>query len=95
MENYFKCLNENDKLDYRKKLTLESGETLPDPYSLRNDWMKILMLFLKFHGKMWCITSIETPSIYTNEKLKAYKLLEAYNSFVCGHVQKCYYHPIC
>ena len=52
MENYFKCLNENDKLDYRKKLTLEIGETLPDPYSLRNDWMKILMLFLKFHGKM-------------------------------------------
>ena len=40
MENYFEGLNENDKLAYRKELTLESGETLPDPYSLRNDWIE-------------------------------------------------------
>ena len=26
--------------------------------------------------------------------MKAYKSLEAYDYFVCGHVQKCYYHPI-
>ena len=31
MENYFESLNESDKLAYRKKLMLESGETLPDP----------------------------------------------------------------
>ena len=35
---------------------------------------------------------IETPSIYAKEKLKAYKSLEAYGYFVCGHVQNCYYH---
>ena len=36
----------------------------------------------------------ETPSNYTKGKLKAYKSLEAYYYFVCGHVQKCYYHHI-
>ena len=51
MENYFASLNENDKLTYRKKLMLESGETLLNLYSLRNG-LKMLMIFLKFHGKM-------------------------------------------
>ena len=40
MENYFESLNENDKLTCKRKLTLESGETLPDLYSLRNDWIE-------------------------------------------------------
>ena len=40
MDNYFESLNESDKLPYRKRLTLKSGETLPDPYSLRNDWIE-------------------------------------------------------
>ena len=35
-----KSLNENGKLAYRKKLTLESGEILPDPYSLKKDWIE-------------------------------------------------------
>ena len=37
---------------------------------------------------------IETTSIYTKEELAACKSLEAYDYFVCVHVQKCYYHPI-
>ena len=40
MENYFESLNENNKLAYREKITLESSETLLDPYSLRNDWIE-------------------------------------------------------
>ena len=40
MESYFESLNENDKLPFRKKLMLESSKTLPDPYSLRNDWIE-------------------------------------------------------
>ena len=30
-----------------KKLTLESGETLPDRYSLRNDWIEDVDALLK------------------------------------------------
>ena len=37
---------------------------------------------------------INTTSTYTKEKLKAYKLLEAYNFFVCGHVQDVFYNAI-
>ena len=32
--------------------------------------------------------------VYTKEALKAYKSLEAYDYFVCGHVQDCFYHEI-
>ena len=35
-----------------------------------------------------------TPNLYTNEKLKAYKSLEAYNFFVSRHVHDVAYHGI-
>ena len=94
MEKYFEGLNENDKLVYRKERTLESGETLPDPYSLRNDWIKDADALPEVSWEDVTHYLIETPSIYTKGKLKAYKSLEAYDYFVCGHVQMCYYHPI-
>ena len=93
MEKYFEGLNENDKLVYRKERTLESGETLPDPYSLRNDWIEDVDALLEVSWGDVTHYLIETPSIYAKEKLKAYKSLEAYYYFVCGHVQNCYYHP--
>ena len=94
MENYFESLNENDKLAYRKKITLESGETLPDPYSLRNDWIEDVDALPEVSWEDVTHYLIETPSIYTKGKLKAYKSLEAYDYFVCGRVQKCYYHAV-
>ena len=35
---------------------------------------------------------IESKGHYTNESLKAYKSLEAYNYFASGHVRKIYYY---
>ena len=90
MENYFRSLNEKNKLAYRKKLTLEIGETLPDPYSLRNDWIKDVDAIPEVSLEDVTHYLIEIPSIYTNGKLKAYKSLEAYDYFVCGQVQKYY-----
>ena len=38
---------------------------------------------------------INHPSgVFTNESLKAYKSLDAYNYFVLGYVQEVYYHEI-
>ena len=94
MENYCESLNENNKLAYRKKITLESGETVPDPYSLRNDSIEDVDALPEVSWKDVTHYLIQTLPIYTKGKLKVYKSLEAYDYFACGHVQKCYYHPI-
>ena len=73
---------------------LESGETLPNPQSLRNDWIEYVNALPEVSWEDMTHYLIETPSIYTKENLKAYKSLDAYDYFVCGHVQKCYNHPI-
>ena len=56
-----------------KKLTLESGETLPDRYSLRNDWIEDVDALLKVSQEDVTHYLIETPSIYTKGKMKVYK----------------------
>ena len=37
---------------------------------------------------------IDTPGVYTREKLKARKSLDGYNYFMSGHVQTCWYYAI-
>ena len=63
-------------------------------HSLRNDWIEDVDALLEVSRKDVMHYHIKTPSIYTKRKLKAYKSLEAFDYFVCGHVQKCYYHSI-
>ena len=92
MENYFESLNENDKL--QKKAYVGKQRNTPDPYSLRNDWIEDVDALPEVSWEDVTHYLIETPSIYTKVKLKAYKSLEAYYYLVCGHVQQYYYHPI-
>lgn len=93
--NYLKSLNEVDKCHYLSKLQLEDGRVLPDPFQeLVNGWSEDIS---KLPSLSWRDVSnylIDTPSPYTKESLKAYKSLDAFGYFMCGHVQDCYIHDI-
>ena len=72
---------------------MTSSHDVPTPEGLDN-WSGDVSLLPNI---TWLdITSylIKTPSIFSKESLRAYKSLEAYDYFVCGHVQDCFYHPI-
>ena len=91
--SYAKKLNEEDTKSYYDKLTLQNGTILPDPFSL-TEWSDDLKYLPDIFSRDVNTYLIDTPSVYTKEKLKAYKSLEAYDYFVCGHVQECLYNEI-
>ena len=49
---------------------------------------------VNIQNTMCSVCIINTPCLYTNENLKAYNSLEAYNLFVSGHVHDAVYHGI-
>ena len=75
-------------------LALTDGSVLPDPYSLDEGWQDDVGLLPDVGWPDIYNYVINTPSNFTKESLKAYKSLEAYNFFICGHVNDVYYHPI-
>lgn len=91
--DYLKGLNAEDRQNYLRKLTLSSGDKLPDPFSLEN-WSDDIAFLPSISWRDVTEYLIDTPSVYTKEALKAYKSLDAYDYFVCGHVQDCFYHGI-
>ena len=95
MSEYLKSLEPYDAQCYIKKLTLTTGECLPDPYTLVAEECEENIN--KFPDITWRDVTeylIETPSLYTKESMAAYKSLEAFDYFVCGHVQQWFYHDI-
>ena len=95
MSEYLKSLEPNDAQCYNNKLTLTTGECLPDPYTLAvEEWEENINKFPDITWRDVTEYLIETPSLYTKESMKAYKSLEAFDYFVCGHVQQCFYHDI-
>ena len=85
---YFQSLGEEHKKGYLAKLTLSTGEQLPDPFILHSNWSDDVSL----------LPDITYPDIYhyliSEESLKAYKSLESYTFFVSGHVQNVYHHKV-
>ena len=78
----------------REKLKLATGEQLPYPYSLKEKWTNDISSLPEITWRDVTEYLLDTPRAYTKESMKADKSLEAYDYFVCGHVQNCYYHEI-
>lgn len=91
--DYVGSLTADDRADYLKKLTLSNGVCLPDPYTIsedlwcadRNSWP--VLIWQDIYSYL-----IDTPSVYTKEKVRAYKSLDAFNYVLSGHLQgiKCF-----
>ena len=90
----FNSLDYLAKRRYLEKLNID-GEDLPDPYSISDDlWMDDMTQWPDLqYGDVYSYL-IDTKGAYTKETLKAYKSLDAYNYFCCGHVRTvyCYRH---
>ena len=92
--SYFNELQKEDKAKYNRKLTLTNGQLLPDPYRIVENWKSDVKLMPDVSwGDMYNYL-VNSPSEYTHDNLKAYKSLEAFNFFVCNHVQDIYYNEI-
>ena len=94
MSEYVTALEPEERELYLQKLRLKSGEQLPDPFSLSDGWSDDISKLPEISWRDVTEYLIDSPSLFTKEAMKAYKSLEAYNYFVCGHVQDCSYHSV-
>ena len=74
-------------------MTLTNGVRLPDPCSI-NEWVDDVSKWPNIQWPDIYTYLIEKPSVYTREKLRAYKSLDGYEYVVCGYVQNVKYHDI-
>ena len=87
--------SEDDKQHYIRKLTLSNGTILDDPCGIPEDkWTNDVKILPNLDWPDIYTYLIETPSEFTKESLKAYKALEAYNFFICGHVHDVFIHTV-
>ena len=93
-EEYSKdSLDAEAKVRYEKKLQLIGLGTCP--YKLSSEaWIDDVTLWPPVEFPEIVLYLLQTPGKYTQEKLKAYKSLEAYNYFLSNWVGTCYYHKI-
>ena len=92
--SYFNELQKEDKAKYKRKLTLTNGQLFPDPYGTVENWKSDVKLMPDVSWDDMYNYLINSPREYTHDNLKAEKSLEAFNFFVCNHVQDIYYNEI-
>ena len=92
-KEYINSMSSDHKAAYQRKLNLSDHMMLPDPYALEG-WHQNIKKLPSI--TLWDISHylIYSPSPYTQENIKNYKSLEAYNFFVAGHVHDVYMHDI-
>ena len=87
-EEYSKdSLDAEAKVRYEKKLQLIGLAT-------SEAWIDDVTLWPPVEFPEIVLYLLQTPGKYTQEKLKAYKSLEAYNYFLSNWVGTCYYHKV-
>ena len=91
---YVNELEKEDKIRYNEKLTLSDGATITDPYGLLSNWENNVSLLPDIPWVDTYNYFNNTRSAYIHENLKAYKSLEAFNFFVCNHVQDVFLHSV-
>lgn len=97
--NYAYKLEATDRDRYCRKLKLSlDGQDilLPDPYALNDGWFNTTdpsklppVQYLDIYNYL-----VNTPGPCTGEALRAYKSLDTYNYYVCGHVKNIRQHNI-
>lgn len=93
LSQYVRTLTARDRECYFKKLTLSNGTILTDPYAI-TQWKEDVTGLPSVEWPEIYTYFIEKPSVYTKEKLRAYKSLDAYNYVLNGHVQDLQYKDI-
>lgn len=93
VSRYALSLTPQDREQYRSKIVLANGDCLPDP-ELLTEWVDNVIKWPDIHWPAIYCYLVDKPSVYTREKLRAYKSLDAYNYVVCGHVQTVLYSDI-
>lgn len=88
MSDYVASLDYTAKKRYLEKLKVDGSVSLKDPYSIaESQWTEDMKEWPEIHFGDLYTYLINTKGIYTKEKLKAYKSLEAYNYFFNGYVR--------
>ena len=90
-----KTLRTDDYDRHQAKLTLADVAHLSDTFVLSTGWDYDISKLPNITWRDVTEYVIDTPSVYTTESVKAYKSLNAFNYFLCGHVQDCFYHHVC
>jgi len=92
MSEYVRQLDYEARKHYMAKLDV-TGERFPDPYNLReNQFVDDVLKWPNVaYGDLYNYL-IKTPGPYTKESMDAYKSLEAYNFFYCGHVRTVFFY---
>ena len=87
---YYSKLTYEAKRRYKKKLTMENREDLPDLFCIKQEkWVDDLKLWPNVeYGDIYNYL-INTKGLYTKESLEAYKSLEVFNFFPQWTCQDC------
>ena len=89
--DYLKSLPETEKNVIQSEVNTSDGFALPNPFAIE-EWSDNMSKISEVTYPDIYSYLIDTPSEFTNEKMKCYKSPEAYNFIICGHVQDIYFH---